>query len=263
MFRMTMPSLEELLVSTNLVSPPQLAAAQHDAEQRRRPLAQTLIDLGLVDERRFAEWMADVTKLPLVDPLSPDMVHEVERYVSRAVAREYEVVPIDVEADEMTVAMVNPLDTTCLNVLHATTGMKIHPVVGVHGQVKTLVDHFYPADEPASGAFDPSATMVAPAKAPFEFGTETLLRSASAPLEFDESIGSETRILPVEPLPPQAEIEPGAAPADPAPPLPAAEGEPQLDRIERSLIDLIRHVESLHRRIEAIDQTLARILTRR
>src|SRR5512142_2509624 len=161
MFRMTMPSLEELLVSTNLLSPPQLAAAQRDAEQRRRPLAQTLIDLGLVDDRRFADWMAGVTKLPLVDPLSPEVIHEVERYISRAVAREYEVLPIDVDADEMTVAMVNPLDTTCLSVLHTTTGMKIHPVVGIHGQVKSLVDRFYPADEPATGAFDPSATMAA------------------------------------------------------------------------------------------------------
>lgn len=258
MFRMTMPSLEELLVSTNLVSPPQLAVAQRDAEVRRRPLAQTLIDLGFVDDRRFAEWMAGVTKLPLVDPLNADVVHDLERYLSRAVAREYEVLPIDVEADEMTVAMVNPLDSTCLSVLQTTTGMKIHPVVGVHGQVKSLVDRFYPADEPATGAFDPSATMVAPpAQGPFEFGTETLLRSQNAPTEFDQSIGSETRILPMEPPPPPAEPEPVAAPPE------AADGEPQLDRIERNLVDLIRHVESLHRRIEAIDQTLARILTRR
>lgn len=251
-----MPSLEELLVSTKLISPPQLAVAQRDAEVRRRPLAQTIIDLGFVDDRRFAEWMASVTKLPLVDPLSPDIVHDLDRYLSRAVAREYEVVPVDVDADEMTVAMVNPLDSACLNVLQTTTGLEIHPVVGIHGQVKALVDRFYPADEPETGAFDPSSTMAAiPREGPFQFGTETLLRSQNTPLVFEraDDIGSETRIMPPDSNAPAAPAEPGA---------PQVAAEEQLDRIERYLTDLLRAVESLQRRIEAIDQTLARILTR-
>ncbi len=257
MFRMPMPSLEELLVSTNLITAPQLAHAQTEAEQRRRPVAQTLLDLGIIGDRQFAEWIADVTKLPLVDPLSADVVHDVDRYIARAVAREYEVVPIDVNADEMTVAMVNPLDRMCLEVLHATTGMKIHPVVAIHSQIKPVIDRFYPADEPQSGAFDPSATRVAGGTKdePFQFGTETLLRSQSSPLVFDradESIGSQTRVLPPE------MIEPPAEPAASAP----APAESQLDRIEHHLAELIRHLESLQRRIDAMDATLARILTR-
>lgn len=254
MFRRPMPSLEELLVSTKLISPTQLAVAQRDADLRRRPLAQTIIDLGLVDERRFAEWMASVSKLPLVDPLSPEIVHDLDRYLARAVAREYEVVPVDVEGDEMTVAMINPLDAACLNILQTTTGMKVHAVVGIHGQIKTLVERFYPANEPATGAFDPSSTMAIP----FQFGTETLLRSQNTPLVFegaDQDIGSETRIMP----PP----DPGAPPEpQPATAPPPAESEGQLDRIERHLTQLMRAVDSLQRRIEAIDQTLARILTR-
>ena len=252
---MLMPSLEELLVSTNLITSPQLAVVQTESEQRRRPVAQTLLDLGIVNDRRFAEWMANVTKLPLVDPLLPDVVHDVDRYLARAVAREYEVAPIDVNADEMTVAMVNPLDQTCLDVLHTTTGMKIHPVVAIHSQLKPIVDRFYPATEPEKGAFDPSATRVAGTKdEPFQFGTETLLRSQNTPLVFDE-----TRTLPQE-----MELHPGLdtvrAPAEAA--APSAREPSQLDRIEHHLAELIRNVEALQRRIDAMDATLARILTR-
>ena len=63
-----MPSLEELLVQTKLISPPQLAVAEHDAKTRRKRLAPALIDLGFVSDRRLAEWMAEQTKLPIVDP---------------------------------------------------------------------------------------------------------------------------------------------------------------------------------------------------
>ncbi|HSP36010.1 MAG TPA: hypothetical protein VLU46_16990 [Thermoanaerobaculia bacterium] len=253
-----MPSLEELLVSTDLISSPQLAHAQYESEQRRRSVAQTLIDLGILSDRQFAEWIANVTKLPLVDPLLGDVVHDVERYVARAVAREYEVVPIDVNADEMTVAMVNPLDKACMDVLQTTTGMKIHPVVALQGQLRSVIDRFYPATEPEHGAFDPSATVVAaPKPEPFQFGTETLLRSQSSPFVLgDQSIGSQTRVLPVE----EPRLEPESAAAEAG--APSAEPS-QLDRIEHHLVEMLRHIELLQRRIDAMDATLARILTRR
>jgi type II secretion system (T2SS) protein E len=255
---MAMPSLEDLITQSNLVSAADLANARREAESHHRPLAQSLIALGLVTDRRFAEWIAEATKLPLVDPVLPDAVTDVEQYLTRAIAREYEVVPIDVNADELTVAMVNPLDETCRNALQAATGMKIHAVVGVHGQLKQLVDRFYPADAPTAGAFDPSATMIAARPdGPFQFGTETLLRSQNAPLEFErgeESIGTDTRQIPM-PLP-----DPAAAPAATAAPAPP---ESQLDRIEKQLSDLVRHIDSLQRRIEAIDGTLARMISRK
>ncbi len=237
-------SLEELLVQKSLITPAQLEQAQRESETHHRPLAQTLINLGMVTDRQFAQWLSDTTGLPLVDPVSADAVADVAQYLTRAVAREYEVVPIDVNGDEMTLAMINPLDEACRNALHAATGLKIHAVVGVHGQLKQLVDRFYPADAPAAGAFDPSSTMIA-APEPFQFGTETLLRSQAKPLEFEraeESVGVETRAVPM------SEVMPA---------------ESQLDRIERQLGDLTRLIDGLQRRIEAIDATLARVLARK
>ncbi len=239
-------SLEELLVHTNLITQTQLTQAQHESETHHRPLPQTLINLGFVTDRQFAQWLSETTKLPLVDPVSGDAVAEVAQYLTRAVAREYEVVPIDVNGDEMTLAMVNPLDETCRNAIQAATGLKIQTVVGVHAQLKQLVDRFYPADAPAAGAFDPSSTMIAaPAAEPFQFGTDTLLRSQAKPLEFEraeESVGVETRAVPM------SEVMPS---------------DTQLDRIERQLGELTRLVDGLQRRIEAIDTTLARVLARK
>src|ERR1700737_4712404 len=103
-------SLEELLVQTGLISAPQLEVAQRDAEARNRRLASTVIDLGFVTDRRFAEWVAEITKLPIVESITEDTVSDLENHIPDELAREYEILPIDVEADELTVGMVNPLD---------------------------------------------------------------------------------------------------------------------------------------------------------
>jgi hypothetical protein len=246
MFHMPMPSLEDLLVQTKLISKPQLAVAERDAEMRKKRLAPTLIDLGFVSDRRFAEWIAEMTKLPIVDPITADAVSDIEQHIPNELAREWDVLPIDVEADELTVAMINPLDRDCIDSLQSTIGMKIRPVVGVYRNLRELVTRFYPEPKPA---FDPSATVAAGEKAPFEYGDDTMLRMHSREFVYergDDSLGSETRVIPQKEL-------------SPPPPMPAApeiSAATQLDRIERQLLDLVR-------RVEAIDATLARILSRK
>ena len=231
-------SLEDLLIQTKLISAPQLAVAQRDAGIRNKPLAQTLIDLGFVSDRKFAEWVANVTKLPIVDPLRSDVVSEFEANVPPEVARQHEVVALDVNADEMTVAIVNPLDKASVDAIAAATGMKIQPVIAIYGQLAEMVNMFYPSKP----AFDPSKTIAAGDIAPFNYGDDTMLRMHSQEFAFkaaagDDSLGSDTRVMP----PPKQEA--------------VKQQESQLDRIEQLL-------ENLQRRIDAIDATLARILNR-
>lgn len=140
-------TLEQLLVQTQLLSPMQLAVAQRDAQLRHRRLAPTLIDLGMIDEKRFADWMVEVTHLPLVDPLPDADVVALQRRVPRALAREYEVVPLRLTGQELTVATINPLESAALSVLHTTTGLQIRAVVARYGELMRLVTKCYPEDE--------------------------------------------------------------------------------------------------------------------
>ena len=112
---MAQQSLEELLIRTKLISPQQLAVVQRDAETRNLPLAYALIDLGFVDDRKFAQWMAGATNLPLVDPVRPDVVEDIAAQVPAGFAREHLIVPIDVDGDEMTVVTIDPLDKTAID----------------------------------------------------------------------------------------------------------------------------------------------------
>ncbi len=252
-----MQSLEELLLEGRVIAPPQLAVAQRDAEMRNKRLAPTLIDLGFISDRRFAEWISEVTKLPIVDPLPFDDIKDLEHRLPRAIAREYEVVPIAVGGSSMTIATINPLDQACLDVLKTTTGMDIKPVVAVHGPLIEALKRFYPEDDieptiqPERGGTKPKMKTV---ERPFEFGSETLLASHREPVVFDDEDGdiSSRTIEARHPKLPD-DMKPAANPAGPS----------QLDRIERQLGDLIRAIGELQRRIDAIDGVLARVLSRK
>jgi len=224
-----MQPLEQLLVQSRLVSPSQLAVGQRDAQVRNRRLAPTLIDLRLIDDRRFAEWMSQVTDLPLIDPLPVGAVESLVRRIPRAIAREYEVLPLAIEQGAMIIAMVNPLDAAVIDVLRATTGMPVRPVVAVYGSILELMKRFYPEDALAPTTmpqqkFDPGATLV--------FGGA------------DVSPGSTTRVLR-----PSEDTNPAGT-------------ESQLDRIERALADLRKRIEQLQERAEEIEGTLSHLLSR-
>jgi hypothetical protein len=147
MSRIPSEDLEALLVRTQLVSPEQLALAKREAGVRRRRLAPMLVELGIVNEARFAEWMSQMTSIPLVDPIPPAAVEPLARRLPGAIAREYEVVPIFMDPGRLTVATINPLDAGCIDVLHTTTAMNIRPVIGLHSAITGLLARFYPENQ--------------------------------------------------------------------------------------------------------------------
>lgn len=235
-----MKSLEELLLEGEIISAQQLAVAQRDAAISHKRLPQTLIDLGFVTDRRFAEWISGVTKYPMVDPLPADEAANLYEKIPANVAREYEIVPIGIDGNAITIAIVNPLDEALLGVVEIATNMDVKPAVAVYGSLKELLNRFYPpTDAP------PDLRTV---ERVFDFGNETLISSHRKPLVIDEDASDPV----TKPSPNQ--------PATPQPKQPKQQK--QLDRIEHQLGELVRSVADLQRRLDAIDSVLARVLTR-
>jgi len=259
-----MPTLEQLLVQTRVLSPTQLAIAQRDATVRHKRLAAAIVDLGMLDERRFAEWMAKVTELPIVDPVPAGAVEQLQHRIAPETAREYQVVPLAIDRDALTVATMNPLDQSCLDVLRHATGLRIRPVIALYGALSEALARYYPEhdEEPTllrRPPAEPRNTVAVPSPIrnadSSPFGSETLQAGVGQPFARDakeEDAASETRLFPVAPPPPEEE-SPVAKTAE----------ESQLDRIERKIADLVHAVEKLQRRVDAMDATIARVLSRK
>src|SRR5688500_11109091 len=103
-----MDRLEQLILQTRLLAAEQLTTIQRTAQQRQQRLAQGIIESGLVDERRFAEWAAQVSGSRLIDPLPSAAIAALSRRIPRAIAREYNVVPVAIDGDTIAVATLDP-----------------------------------------------------------------------------------------------------------------------------------------------------------
>jgi hypothetical protein len=242
-------TLEHLLVETGTLTPMQLAFARRDALLRKKRLAPMLIELGLFSDTHFAEWTARSTSFPFFNPIPTEGLAELVTRVPAAVAREYEVVPVGVDGDELIVATIDPLDRRAIEALNSATGMKIRPVIARYGDLVQVLERFYPPTEPAT---EPESNSES---APFEFGSETLLLSQQKPFAVEEEfVGSRTQAFTPRPDVP--------LPEPPPPPAPVPRSTSQLDRMEENLDSLTKSIQKIERKLDAIDAILARILTR-
>lgn len=273
-------TLETLLLRDGILDPERLALAVEDARRTYKSLAETVIDLGFVGERRLAEWIAGVSGTRLVDPLPDDVPVKLERRLPPATARLRMVVPIGEESGSLCVAMVNPLDETTLQVLRSTSGSDILPVTGVRSAIERLVNRVYPEQLDGDATVMPNvrftfsmeepsaapAPIPAPGETPspfaedepFDFSNRTLLASPPGltdvnneppPAVHDGRFGT----LIAQPLPDSAVSNPaGSAPATPE----------ALARIEQRLDTIAGAIERLQRRLDALDMTLMRFMNR-
>ncbi|MGZ7032438.1 MAG: GspE/PulE/PilB domain-containing protein, partial [Thermoanaerobaculia bacterium] len=228
--------------------------AQRDAAMRNKRLAAAIVDLGLMNERRFAEWIAKATQISLVDPLPAGAVAQLQHRIPPQIARDYQIVPVAIDRDSITIAMMNPLDQACLDLVRKTTGMSVRPVIGLYSALLELLNRTYPEQ-------DADTTMLRrpPANA----------TPAKPPKPIDEATTAVLAIPEIPPVPPkqpnEAEVTTEARAILPMPPtleVPPPK-ESQLDRIERGLIELQRAIEKLQRRVDAMDTAIARSLTRK
>ncbi len=263
-------NLEDLLVKSGLVTESQLAAAHLDAARTRKRLPETLIDLGFIDERRFAEWIAQVSRTPLVDPLSEESAAAIQHKISRAIGRELEVIPVRLDEDTLSVAMVNPVDRNALDVLAATSGLKVRAMTGVRSAIERLIKRFYPDDYGA-----PDITVLPAAGFELVSGRDTLPPVPGAEPEVDFSdltlINTARGLALAERTSPRTpaakEFGTLIAPAQTAPretePAPAAPKPDEstnpttpLVAIERRLDQLARMIVKMQKQLDNIDAIL-------
>ena len=159
--RMPHRKLEQLLLSARVLDPADLANGVARADQAGTRVAWSLIDAGVIDERVFARIVSEGTETALVERLPEDVDRQVYRKIPTSVARQYRVVPIHLDDQKLTVAMIDPTDADAIEVLEAASGLEILPVVALKTSLERLLEHVYPFD------IDVDATHVrqAPAEA--------------------------------------------------------------------------------------------------
>ena len=123
-------SLEEALVEAGAISRDQLDCALATQSKSGGFLGQILVDMGLFNENSFTSFLAKQCRIPHLSLLDYLIDTEMLTLVSKEICCKYRLLPIDKMGRNLTVAMVNPLDSEALAAVRAACpDLRIKPIL--------------------------------------------------------------------------------------------------------------------------------------
>src|SRR5690242_969581 len=127
---MALQRMGDMLVEAGVITRSQLhEALRHQAHAGGR-LGTNLVELGFIDEKTLATFLAKQLSLPAVTAASIDRIKaEVLDFVPATLAEKLRVVPVREDAGKLWVAMTDPTDKHAVAELERVVRMPIRPMV--------------------------------------------------------------------------------------------------------------------------------------
>jgi hypothetical protein len=222
-------TLESILVSEGTVTPQELKAAQEIQATEGGFLGQILIDLGYIDANSLTSFLAKHCKIPHLSLLDYLIDEAQVNLVPREICLKYRLLPIDRLGRNLTVAMVNPLDTAALDeVRRVCPDLRVKPILCEYSHFLAVAKRVFKIEgEAREVSMDTLGLGSGPSHEPKASAPGAPVPPATPPdTEADlEAVGDARGVPEAEnhsPARKSANVEP---PAPPAPP-PSASREP-------------------------------------
>ena len=123
------PRLGDVLLSSGLVRPDQLEAANSLAEKSGLRIGEALVSLGHVSENQLVGFLADQYGLPHFDLQVEFMDTDLVSLVPRGFVLQRQVLPLSVEEDEIVLGVVDPSDLSAISEVEQLIHRRVRPVL--------------------------------------------------------------------------------------------------------------------------------------
>jgi type IV pilus assembly protein PilB len=135
--------LTELLRERSLVSEDQLAEIAEEHERTGKSYSQIIVDFGLMTETQLLQAVADHLNLEFVDLETIDFQPQLLRVLPSSAARMYNAVPISVQGNSVTLAVLDPYSPQLVEELSFVLGKDVHIAVAPPKQIEAAVARYY------------------------------------------------------------------------------------------------------------------------
>lgn len=136
----------DLLLEQRILQPAQMDDVLEEANLNGKTLAQTVVDNGFVDERGFYQLVADALGTEFVDLSDGEIAPEILRLIPSGLARLHRALPLGLNDNAITVALVDPLDLRAAEDLRFALGKDVQVVVAPTDQIEERLKRYYGSD---------------------------------------------------------------------------------------------------------------------
>lgn len=136
--------LGDILMNSGKISQKQLKEAlEKQKEVKTKRLGEILIDYSYLKEEDILAALEEQLKIPSIDIGNYAINTKAIYLVSESIARKYNLIPIDVENNELTVAMSDPLNIFAIDDIKLITNMNIKIVLSTKSVIERAINKFY------------------------------------------------------------------------------------------------------------------------
>lgn len=134
--------LGDILVSLGAISPAVLQKAVAEAGSSQR-LGDYLVEKGLVTQKEVAQALAEQFNVPFLELQEITFEPEAVRRIPESVARRYQVVPVKVKGQALTIAAADPLNVIVVDDLSFMTGLNIEIALMSKNDIERAIERVY------------------------------------------------------------------------------------------------------------------------
>jgi len=148
-----------MLVDRGVITTEQLDTAVSRQKSVRKPLGQTLVDLGMTTVDQLLDALSAKFGIPATRVNAYTMDPDALKAVPEKIARQHMAFPLFRVGNTLTVAVADPHNLSALDDLRFATGCEIQPVVALDEEIGLAIDRFYRGELPAE-AYEGSGDLV-------------------------------------------------------------------------------------------------------
>lgn len=141
--RATKKRLPDMLLEQNLVTQEQLQECINQHRQTGQSLPSLLVQNEYLSEEDLVITLSEQLGIPHIRVAHYSIPKEVLSEVPETLARQYQMLPVSVTGDVLTLAMADPLNIMALDDLRMLTSYEIEPVVAVASELAAAIDKHY------------------------------------------------------------------------------------------------------------------------
>ncbi len=134
------------------ISDDQLRQALDVQKETREPLAQILVNMGLISEKEKVRILGRQWGIPFVDLTDRQIDKDLLKLIPHHLLQRWKAVPVDRNGPRLVVAMVNPLDVYAIDQMRLVAGMDIESVIGSAEDISAALGQSMSAREELAGA---------------------------------------------------------------------------------------------------------------
>lgn len=135
--------LKEILIRDDILTANELDKALVEQKKSGGELSKILVAMNFISQDQLTQVLSESLELPLIKIASFNIAQDVIQSIPKDIALKYQIIPVSLLGDQLTLAMADPLNIFIIDNVKALTGYTIIPIICRVADIQNAITKYY------------------------------------------------------------------------------------------------------------------------